>query len=381
MNILLVIADLGLGGAQQVVINLANELTRQDHNVWIYDVYPQLRREGMVRKLNDKVNLIDPDYGKLNLLEKGINSFLYRTGMNTNYQKERLEKKHQVELQQVLKANTIDAVNSHVFWADQFVLNELTELHDRWWVTLHASYSNLLRSGRKEHSSTMIRIFQQAKGIIYIAEDEKNSVEELIGKSEFKLRKVYNGIPYNQARHDDESEQGFKLLCASRAIKEKGWEELILAIKQLNGSNELILAGDGPDLEHFKQVANADPNIKFLGFHQNIPSLINQVNVVVLPSYTEMLPTILLESIFSYKPVISTNVGEVDSIINNENGACGIVINASRGQELINDLKNSIDLLKSNYNNYVSKEPYEKAQDIFSVETMAKNYIRLFCND
>jgi len=43
MNILLVIADLGLGGAQQVVINLANEFTRQSHRVWIFDAYPDLR--------------------------------------------------------------------------------------------------------------------------------------------------------------------------------------------------------------------------------------------------------------------------------------------------------------------------------------------------
>ena len=45
MNILLVIADLGLGGAQQVVINLANEFTRQKHKVWIFDVFPDLREK------------------------------------------------------------------------------------------------------------------------------------------------------------------------------------------------------------------------------------------------------------------------------------------------------------------------------------------------
>ena len=36
MKILLVVSDIALGGAQQVVINLANELVRQNHNIWIF---------------------------------------------------------------------------------------------------------------------------------------------------------------------------------------------------------------------------------------------------------------------------------------------------------------------------------------------------------
>ena len=58
MNILLVIADLGLGGAQQVVINLANEFTRQRHSVWLFDVYPEMREKGMVERINSEVKLI-----------------------------------------------------------------------------------------------------------------------------------------------------------------------------------------------------------------------------------------------------------------------------------------------------------------------------------
>ena len=62
MNILLIIADLGLGGAQQVVINLANELVRQGHKIYLYDVYPEIRKQGMVNKLNESVNLVSKDY-------------------------------------------------------------------------------------------------------------------------------------------------------------------------------------------------------------------------------------------------------------------------------------------------------------------------------
>ena len=67
MNILLVIADLGLGGAQQVVINLANEFTRQKHGVWIFDVFPDLREKGMTDRINREVKLITKNYKDLKL--------------------------------------------------------------------------------------------------------------------------------------------------------------------------------------------------------------------------------------------------------------------------------------------------------------------------
>ena len=67
MNILLVIADLNLGGAQQVVVNLANEFIRQNHNVWIFDIKPQIRSRGMIERIDEKANLITKDFNNIKL--------------------------------------------------------------------------------------------------------------------------------------------------------------------------------------------------------------------------------------------------------------------------------------------------------------------------
>ena len=74
MNILLIASDIALGGAQQVVINLANELVRQNHYVWIFDVQPEYRVEGMTSRLDNKVNLISKNYGEehFSIIEKTI---------------------------------------------------------------------------------------------------------------------------------------------------------------------------------------------------------------------------------------------------------------------------------------------------------------------
>ena len=67
MKILLVVADLGLGGAQQVVVNIANEFIRQNHNVWIFDIEPQIRSKGMIERLDEKAHLISNDYNNIKL--------------------------------------------------------------------------------------------------------------------------------------------------------------------------------------------------------------------------------------------------------------------------------------------------------------------------
>ena len=82
---------------------------------------------------------------------------------------------------------------------------------------------------------------------------------------------------------------------------------------------KLIFAGDGEILEDLKnKYSKFRSTIKFLGFQKQINSLISISDIICLPSYTEALPTILIESIFHNKPVIATNVGETASIIENK---------------------------------------------------------------
>ncbi|MDG1798427.1 MAG: hypothetical protein P8H35_07655 [Flavobacteriales bacterium] len=94
MKILLVVSDLALGGAQQVVINLANELVRQNHNVWIFDVQPEYRVEGMTSRLDNKVNLISKNYGEehFSLTEKVIDFTLNKLSMSKNLKNQRFKR-------------------------------------------------------------------------------------------------------------------------------------------------------------------------------------------------------------------------------------------------------------------------------------------------
>lgn len=385
MNILLVIADLGLGGAQQVVINLANELVRQGHTIYLYDVYPELRKQGMVNKLKDPVNLVSKDYNEepCQILEKTLNSFLYRSGIDKTYLKRKRQNQHQNNLNKILEVVRFDAVNSHVYWADEFVLENLKFLHNKWWVTLHASYSTVLnkKNGRTYFIEKINEILHRSIGIIYLSEDELRKIKNHINVDNIDFIKIFNGLPFVPKEGNLVKSDKFTMLCASRAIKEKGWNELIEAVISLKDDLPICLnfAGDGPLLNELQTRYSSAQGVKFLGYQSDMVDVILDADVLVLPSYSEALPTILLEGIFHHKPLIATEVGEVNSIINNEKGVCGILIPASKGTELINHLKTAILKMNMEINIFKSnKAAFELAKRNFSVERMANDYINLF---
>ena len=388
MKILLVISDLALGGAQQVVINLANELVRQNHNVWIFDVQPEYRVEGMISRLDNKVNLISKNYGveDFSITEKVIDYTLNKLSISNSLKKQRF-KLHVNNLKSVISSNIFDYINSHTCWADFFVCKELKNLHSKWIISLHASYNNLLanKDNITKYGPFVKKTINAASKIIYIHDEGITFLENKLQIKIRKIKKIYNGIPSPistlkiRKQNLEIDKDDFVILCASRASKLKGWVELAEAVlKVKNPKIKLLFAGNGEILEEIRnKFSKNKTNIYFLGFQKNIENLISISNVVCLPSYTEALPTILVESIFYNKPVIATNVGETASIVENKKGKCGILIKANKGEELVKDLIKTINHFT--LDNFIfNKVAFEEAKELFSSKKMVKNYLNYF---
>lgn len=387
MNILLVTSDLAMGGAQQVVINLANELANQNHKVWIFDIKPDIRNPGMLERINEKTQLISKNYFdiKLSFKDKIVDFVLNKLKIKTN-NKKKLFDRHKQNLYKTLLNNKVDYVNSHVCWADFFVYDNLKNLHNKWIISLHASYNTLFNTeiNIEKYGEKAVKTLTSAKKVIYLHNDGVSFLEKKLDIKINKKKKIYNGIPKNGQRNETSrktleiAKNDFVILCGSRASKLKGWFELAESVVKLkNPKIKLLFAGDGEILEEIKKKFSNNSSIYFLGFQKDVAGLISISNIICLPSYTEALPTILLESIFSNKPVIATNVGETANILENKKGKCGVLIKANKGEELVNSLVNAINSLMSE-NLTFDKEAFDLASEIFSVEKMAKNYLHYF---
>jgi glycosyltransferase involved in cell wall biosynthesis len=85
-----------------------------------------------------------------------------------------------------------------------------------------------------------------------------------------------------------------------------------------------IIAGKGEQEREVKKLTTKyglDKQVVFLGYSEDIPSLINAADIILSTSYREGLPKNVMEAMASEKPVIGTDVrGNKDLIKHGETG-------------------------------------------------------------
>lgn len=137
--------------------------------------------------------------------------------------------------------------------------------------------------------------------------------------------------------------------------KEKGVFELLEAIKAIvscsdKRSIKLLMAGEGNALDEIRNyvVANElQKYVELLGWineKQKIKYL-KEAHILILPSYMEGMPNVVIEAMASGLPVIATNVGVVGEMI--KTGKNGIVIEPRNSEEIVlalDQLLNNADL-------------------------------------
>ncbi len=103
------------------------------------------------------------------------------------------------------------------------------------------------------------------------------------------------------------------ILFPSTGHKRKGFSALIEAMKLLPSDQyELIVAGSQPQQTNL-------PNVKYVGFIQDMATLYTACDLTILPSYYEPFGLVVIESLECGTPVIISNqVGAKDLITENE---------------------------------------------------------------
>lgn len=150
----------------------------------------------------------------------------------------------------------------------------------------------------------------------------------------FKIRKqkvvrIYNAIEESlQDNFDQYDTHSQKIVSVGRITEEKGFDMLLeiadlVLKKHENWTWEVY--GDGPLLEDIKDKARCmrlDNQLKFLGQNKMIKFSLYKYAFLVLPSYREGLPLVLLEGKANGLPLISFDVetGPREIIRDKENG-------------------------------------------------------------
>jgi len=134
-----------------------------------------------------------------------------------------------------------------------------------------------------------------------------------------------------------------------RLSEEKGVMNLIRAAPHLMTSKpdiELTIAGDGPCRKAILDLLNEqglDKKVSVLGWvpHDQLPELLNELRLIVVPSSTEGLPNVILEAMGCGTPVLATAVGAIPDVI--ENGRTGFLMETNSPECILRSILRAID--------------------------------------
>jgi len=184
----------------------------------------------------------------------------------------------------------------------------------------------------KARSKQIIKHFNRAKKIFSVS----NALKKVLVKAGVNQNKIlvnYNGVD-KSIFYPCEKKSSCSIVFVGSLIKEKGIVELLDAASSLReeySQYQFRIIGQGPLSDALiSKYDVATNNVKFLGSLplQEVAEEIRQARLLVLPSYREGVPNVILEALSSGTPVVATNVGGVAEVLPAD---CGLVIDDLEG--------------------------------------------------
>ncbi|KAB7707431.1 glycosyltransferase [Bacillus aerolatus] len=257
--------------------------------------------------------------------EKGIRTEVF--SQSSRYDLSILKK-----IVQFIKEENFDILHTHGPRANLFSIYLKKKTGIRWVTTVHSDPSlDFVKSGIKGKVFTSLSMYAVKKmdGYFAVSERFKQNLMKL-GVSGNKIQTVYNGIHFTKEKAEpiNRSEfvlkpEDFVMSMVARLHPIKGHTIVFEAMKQIEEEKRphLLLVGDGPIKEELeKEAANRQLNshVHFLGFRSDVDQIYAASDLALLASYSESFPLALLEAANQHVPIVTTDVGGVRELVQNE---------------------------------------------------------------
>lgn len=183
-----------------------------------------------------------------------------------------------------------------------------------------------------------------------------------------KIVTIHNGIVDKSFNSNIVREYSLplKLVSIARFSRQKNNMELIRAVEQINklysGSLQLNMVGDGPLLSEAQAYVTShklENDVHFLGSRTDVDDILNQNDIFCLISNYEGLPISIIEAMRAGMPIIASDVGGVNELVQDE--VNGFLIPRGNISELVKKLEyilHNRELIK--FMGAASREIYEK---------------------
>jgi teichuronic acid biosynthesis glycosyltransferase TuaC len=180
------------------------------------------------------------------------------------------------------------------------------------------------------YSTLGLRLVRNAKRFICVSAVTKEKLLMQYPELELRSSVLPFGLdPEHEAQLSEASPESVKaklgldgrrtFIFVGRVANSKGVRELAKAYRNLRRKRDdiaLLFLGDGPQLDPLREAYSSVEGMHFLGFRKDVGTFLQAADVLVLPSYREGLPTVILEAMLRGLGVAATRVGGIRDLCN-----------------------------------------------------------------
>ncbi|CAG67070.1 MULTISPECIES: glycosyltransferase [Acinetobacter] len=253
---------------------------------------------------------------------------------------------------------------------------------------LYWSIHHSLAAFQDESRSTKLALYLSrvlspyVTGVVYCAHSAQ-AQHQAFGFRPKQHCVIANGIVMDDFKIQLNKPQQHKPLLvgfAGRYHVAKGFEYLFGMIASVQHLPiEFWIAGKGadlnnPDIQQLIQQYHIDlDKIKLMGQVEDMPAFYQQLDLFVMTSITEGLPTVLIEAMASGVPCVTTNVGDAGFIVQDT----GYVVPA-RDVEQLSQAVQTFYALPEAQKMQLKQQTRARVQRHFSIESIAAQYAALW---
>ena len=356
MRILHVITTLDTGGAERLIVDLLPLLNKKEYQVDLLlfnGVETPFKKELVAKdiKIYELSNINDvydrkPIYNPLNIIK--LRSFLceydiihtHNTACQIFVPIARLLSKSQVKL----------VTTEH---------NSTGRRRSIWWLRLLDKW-----------------IYSKYDEIVCIGDSTRDNLIHYLGR-ECQTHIIYNGIDIHRFFRlikDISQQSHFVITMVAGFRPQKDQDTLIKAFKYLPNEYRLQLVGEGVREDQLKLLCNElnlEERVLFMGARMDVPSILEQSDVVVLSSHWEGLSLSSIEGMASGRPFVASDVDGLRDVVS----GAGVLF--PHGDEKA--LAESIQQLCENPSYYteVAQACQNRAKE-YDISVMADKYDQLY---
>ncbi|MDR6999063.1 teichuronic acid biosynthesis protein TuaC [Neobacillus niacini] len=245
-----------------------------------------------------------------------------------------------------------------------------------WMLTLHGSDVNVYPFYSSFSKKAFLQSVRTADSVVAVAGDLQRKTIELAGRESLVLP---IGIDLSQFQQPDQTGQQMRrqlglpedkkiITFVGRLTEAKGVFELARALDFLSNEIAILFVGDGPAKEKLSKNPEFNSRLFITGQVDNmrVRDYLFASDVFALPSYTEGMPTVVLEAIALKIPVICTAVGGVPDLFGEHRD---LLIEPKSVSSLVQRIQ---DILNRNlYTPRILRDLYEQVQKNYYSHTNA----------